>query len=425
MRKTADNKKWKIIYFHWSFYMIKTKKLLAILFSSIILFSSSLYASSFFSGYTGAKLNYSGNKQSEKYNPDLKLQAFFAGQFNYSENIWSHIELSIDTGDFLNESLFHETESLFQIDELSLIFRANLGNFSDYFSIYMGTYEPIGSDVFLRRYFSINPIASKLVDSYLGLSGSIIYPQFGLGISNIIKMNTTPAAFGTYLYVNHEDEKFYVLNADLRGACNFRFFTCDLAAGLGFPLANNYQGSDVLVAVDKAYWHAGTTILIGNDYTQALFLQAGINNASFKLGGEVKLLPSDFYLLFEPRFIAQTTHINISIFSLPPKTIEKLIFVDDTLGADLHIYTQDIMLGKSHFTLGSHFSFSLINKTFLDFGDITNILSNGFNINITPYISTQLFSGELHIQSVLKIMDFVKGNIGNGISVDVGYRTSF
>lgn len=406
-------------------YMIKTKKIAAIFLSTILVLFSNLYASSFFSGYTGAKINYSGNKESESYDPDLKLQAFFAGQFNFSENIFSHLELSIETGDFLNESLFHETESLFQVDELSLIFRANMNVFSDYFSIYMGTYEPIGSDVFLQRYFSINPIASKLTTSYLGLAGSILYPQFGLGFSNVLKFNTAPVALGSYIYLNHEDEKFYVLNTDIRGACNFRYFTCDLAAGLGFPLGNKSNGSDVLLSFEKVYWHAGTTILIGNNYTQGLFLQAGIYNASFKAGGSTKLLPSDFYLLFEPRFVAQNTHINLSIFSLPPKTIEKLIFVDDTLGADLHVYTDKLVVGHNTFTLGSHISFSLIDKTFLDFSNIQSILSNGYNINITPYVSTNVFNGELHIQSVLKIMKFTEGKIGDGISVDVGFRTRF
>ena len=404
--------------------MTRTKKTVIIFAAAAMLFSKA-FASSFFSGYSGAKLNYSANQKSEDYDPDLTLQAFFAGQFNFTQNTWSHIELSIDTGDFLGQSLFHETPSLFQIDEISLITRANLSSVSNYFSIFMGTYDPIGSDIFLQRYFTISPIASKLVDSYLGLAGSILYPHFGLGIADIIKMHNVPVAMGGYVYANHEDAKFYVLNADLRFACNFRYFTCDFAAGLGFPLANSYQGSDVIVAVDKVYWHAGTTILFGNNFTQSLFIQAGIYNATFNAARESIIAPSDFYLLFEPRFKAQDTHINLSIFSLPPATVEKLLFVDDTLGADFHVYTETLQLGSKVFTLGSHFSFSLINKTFMDFKDAANLLENGYNLNFTPYFATEFLSGELHVQSTLRLMKFVEGSIGKGISVDIGFRTRF
>ena len=122
-----------------------------ILLAAVIYISTGLFAATSFSGYAGGKLNYAANPEEEEFNPDLKLQAFFAGQFNFSQNIWSHLEFSINTGDFLSQSIFHETESLFQIDELSLIGRANLYSCAHYFSIFMGTYDPIGSDVFLQR----------------------------------------------------------------------------------------------------------------------------------------------------------------------------------------------------------------------------------------------------------------------------------
>ena len=127
------------------------------IFSIIIMITCSSYffASSFFSGYAGGKLNYSTNPDAEQYDPDLKLQAFFAGQFNLNENFWTHLEFSVDTNDLINENFFTATESLFQIDELSLIARAQTQNASNYFSAFVGTYDPIGSDVFLQRYFSI------------------------------------------------------------------------------------------------------------------------------------------------------------------------------------------------------------------------------------------------------------------------------
>ena len=131
-----------------------------ILLAAVVYISTGLFAATSFSGYAGGKLNYSANSKVDDYDPDLKLQAFFAGQFNFTPNLWSHLEFSINTGDFLSQSIFHETESLFQIDELSLIGRANLYSCANYFSIFMGTYAPIRSDVFLQR--SLQVLSSTL-----------------------------------------------------------------------------------------------------------------------------------------------------------------------------------------------------------------------------------------------------------------------
>lgn len=403
-----------------------SKRIISILIASGLFISSAISASSFFSGYAGGKLNYSANPDVEEYDPDLKLQAFFAGQFNISQNVWSHLEFSIDTKDFLGESLFHATEANFQIDELSLTARAGLVSSDNYFSVYMGSFDPIGSDIFLQRYFTINPIASKITNSYLGLAGSTLYQHFGIGLSDIIRLHSAPVAFGGYLYVNHEDSKYFVFNSDLRFACAFRYFTCDFAAGLGAPLANKYQGEDVIIAIDKVYWHAGTTLLFGNNYTTSLFIQAGINNVSFNAGSNNTIIPiSDLYLLFEPRFYVNGSHLNISVFSLPESTVEKLLFVEDSLGVDFNLYSDSTMIGNKVFTLGSHLSFTLIDKNLMSFKDTENLLENGYNINFTPYLSTQFLSGELHLQGNVKIMSFAKEEIAKGISFDIGYRTRF
>ncbi len=406
--------------------MKKSKKILSSIMVAFVLYTANAFATSFFSGYAGGKLNYSANREAEEYDPDVKLQAFFAGQFNISESVWSHLEFSVDTHDILSQKLFHEVPSNFQIDELSLIARSKMQNADNYFSLYMGTYDPIGSDIFLQRYFNMPPIASKITESYLGLAGSVLYPHFGIGIADIVRFYNQPIAFGGYFYVNHEDDKYYVLNGDLRFACAYRYFSCDLAAGLGAPLADKYQNEDVIVAIDKVYWHVGTTILFGNSYTTSLFIQAGINNASFNAGSSSTVLSlQDLYLLFEPRFYVQGSHFNITLFSLPPKTVETLLFVEDSLGVDLNLYSEAVTFANKEFTLGSHLSFSLIGKSLLSFKDMENILSDGYNINLTPYISTNFLSGELHIQGNIRIMDFANEQIAKGLSCDIGFRTRF
>lgn len=393
--------------------------------AAAIFISTGLFAATSFSGYAGGKLNYAANPDEEEFNPDLRLQAFFAGQFNFSQNIWSHLEFSINTGDLLSQSIFHETESLFQIDEISIICRANLYNSANYISAFMGTYDPIGSDIFLQRYFNIKPIDSKITESYLGLAGSILYPHFGIGISDVIKLYTAPIAFGGYIYVNHEDKDFYVINTDIRFATVLSYFTCDFACGLGIPLADKYKGEDVIIAVEKAYWHAGTTILIGNNFTNSLFMQAGIYNASFKAKESAIVSPNDLYILLEPRFLIANAHLNVSLYSLPEQTVKQLLLVDDTLGVNLNFYSDASLASSNSLTYGAHLNVSLIDKHIMDLKDFKDFSSDDLNITITPYLESQFLSGQIHVQASIRLMDFVHDRAGHAFSLDLGYRTKF
>lgn len=398
-------------------------------FSSIVflsfLFLGNLFGESFFSGYAGGKLNYSSDTTSDSYNPDLKMQAFFQGQFNFSDNVWSHMELSINTGDFISEDFFHSTVSDFNIDELSVITKARIENTTNYFSAFMGTYDSIGSDIFFRRYFGIKSISSKITESWLGIAGSILYPHFGLGISDVIKMNINPIALGFYVYFNHEDDKYFVFNSDLRFACAYRYFSFDFAGGIGTPLSDKYKDEDVWFAVDKLYWHAGTTMLVGNNYTQSLYIQAGLYNAPFtKTSKKITTTQEDVYLLFEPRFLLDSAHINISLYSFPKDTVKKLMFVNDTLGVNVNIYSDSLTLGSKVVTLGTHFSYSFPDKYFLDLKNIKDVISGEFNITMTPYISSPFLSGELHSQLTVNFMEIKRTQWYNAFSFDLGYRTS-
>lgn len=413
---------------------MKNKKLtILVVFTLIFTTVAKLNASTVFSGYAGGKLNLSGNPQSEKYDPDLTLQAFFAGQFNFSENVWSHAEISIDTEDFINTEIFNATNALLQIDELSLICRGGFKNGANYFSAYMGTYDPIGSDVFLQRYFGIEPIGSKITESYLGLAGSILYPHFGFGISDIVRLYEHPFAFGGYVYLNKEKQitkdasnltsskDIFVLNTDLRFASVLRYLTCDLAFGLGAPLATQDKYDDLIVAIDKLYWHFGATMLIGNNYTTSLFLQTGFNGAFKGKSSLANPSPEKLYILLEPRFLFKNTHLNISLFSLPKDTVDKILLIDDGLGFNVNLYNENFTIGSKSFLIGTHLSCSVKNRTLLDIGK-SNFLDDGLSINLSPYISTEFLSGEVHAQVSIKFMEFEK-NFGNGLSIDLGYRT--
>ena len=394
----------------------------SILFAITFILATGLYAQTAFSGYSGGKLNYATNPEvKDSYDPDLTMQAFFQGQFNFSEKMWGHLEFSLDTGDFLSKELFHKTNASFEVDEISLIYKSNSDTNANYFSLFMGTYDPIGSDLFLQRYFGIQPIASKITESWMGIAGSVLYPHFGIGIADVKRFLEAPIAIGGYAYINHEDKLYYVLNTDMRFACVYRYFSFDFAGGIGLPLSDNNQGQEVIAAIEKLYWHAGTTMLIGNNYTQSLFIQAGLFNVPFTKREGTTVSPDDIYLLIEPRILLEKAHVNVTLFSLPQETVDKLIFVDDTLGANLNIYGDSFSLGANRFTLGTNFSVSFTGKTFLDLANPLKFTSNDYNITMTPYMSTNFLKGELHTQFSIKFTKFGSKRWYDAFTADVGY----
>lgn len=406
---------------------MKNMKKIFLALSLLFVFSTgSLFAGSFFSANVGGMLSYNPDVAQTEYDPNLKLNAYIESQFNFADNIWSHFNFSLKTDDFLSVDLFSETDSKFRIDEISVIIKSPIEASTNYFGVYMGAYDPIGSDLFFQRYFGLLPTSSVLTKSWLGQAGSILYPHFGIGIADVVKLHNYPLAFGLYAYVNNEDEKYYVFNADLRFGAVFRYFAIDIAGGLGAPLSDKYNGEGVIVVVDKLYWHAGTTILIGNNYTQSLYLQAGIFNASFTKDNDALITdPDHIYFLVEPRFRFKNTHMNISAWSIPKECVDNFIYVSDTLGASVVVYNDTLSWGSHQINLGTIFSLSFPNKTFMDLASPLQLFVNrDFNVDITPYLSTNLLSGEIHFQSTIRIMEFLRNNWYNGITFEVGYKTS-
>lgn len=411
------------------------KKYLLVSILSVFLFSYG-NASTFFSGYAGGKASLSLDNTKQVSNPDfpeiinLKLQAFFASQFNFTQNAWSHLEFSIDTDNLVSETIFKKTPAEFQIDELSFVLRAPILSSTNYFSFYLGTYDPIGSDIFLQRYLNSEPIASKITDSWLGMANTILYPHWGVGMADIVRINNLPIAAGAYFYINHEnnhgDENYYQPIIDFRFACLFRYITLDFSGGIGAPIISN-PGNGYISAIDRINAHFGTTMLIGNRFTTSLFFQGGLYNLEFT---ETSFTPEDLYLLFEPRFNLGNIKAHLALFSLPQKTVKSLFYVDDSLGMNLNIFTDNLILFSKEYSTGCHFAIGLEDKNLIDIisesinGSMdTAAYTSALDIVVSPYISTYLFSGLLHLQGKIRPLRFT--NWKNPISIDIGYKTQF
>jgi hypothetical protein len=407
----------------------KNKIIYTVAFISVFLFFfplSKADASGLFSGYAGIKtdLGFAGSGSSS-FDPQLLLQSFFAGQFNLTDDLIARMEFSLNTEDLIENSVFKKTPAEFQIDEVSLIYRKKFLGFSNYLSIFMGTYEPIGSDIFLRRQFGIQAISSKLTESWLGLSGSVLYPLFGIGISDVIHFASQPMAAGAYFYVNHENSDYYVFNGDLRFAYVYQYMCLDVAGGIGAPMKTNYNGEDVIVLVDTLYAHAGIDMLIGSNYTPAaLYAQAGIYDIPIERDTDTFTVdPDKVYLLFEPRFNMSTFQLRFTLFSLPTDTVEKLLFIDDTFGFNILSYADSLYIGSSSFSFGINTTLSFPDQSFLIFKDLSNISVDTLNVALSPYISTQMFSGELHVMAQIKITDIARNSIASAFKINIGYKT--
>ena len=115
-----------------------------------------LSAASNFSGSAGVKSAVQSDTNSNYLDPAMTVQAFFSGQFDFSKHIILRAGFSLATEDLLENGIFEDINAKFKIDELSLTTQFLVGNFSNYLGFYAGTYEPVGTDVFLRRYFGID-----------------------------------------------------------------------------------------------------------------------------------------------------------------------------------------------------------------------------------------------------------------------------
>lgn len=393
--------------------------------SGLSLFSlTETHAAGFFSGYAGVKTDLGFSDSSGSFDPQLQLQSFFAGQFNLTNDLIARIEFSLKTEDLIENSIFKKTPAEFQVDEISLIYRKQFSGFSNYLSGFAGTYEPIGSDIFLRRRFGIQPISSKITESWLGLSGSVLYPLFGIGISDIVQFTSRPIATGVYCYINQDDDD-YVFNGDMRFACAYPYIYLDVAAGIGAPMKTSYNDEDVIVLIDTLYAHGGVDLLIGNNSTPvSLYTQAGIYDVPIQRDMDSFTVdPDKVYLLFEPRFKTSTFLLRFTFFSLPPDTVEKLLFINDTLGFNILSYTDSLYIGSASFAFGINTTFSISDESFLLFFNLDDFSADTLNVALSPYISTQLFSGELHVMGQVRITDIARNSYASAFKLNVGFRT--
>ena len=402
------------------------KKTFFIIYILSAVLAHRISAAGFFSGYTGIKADADFANASGAFDMQLKLQSFFAGQFNLANNLIARTEFSMRTGDIIDNTIFNKTPADFKIDELSLICRKQFLDSVNFFSVFAGTYEPIGSDLLLRRQFGIEAISSKITESWLGLSGSIVCPLFGIGISDIVRFSETPIATGGYLYVNRENpDNNFVLNADARFACAYQYFILDAAAGINSPMKNkNGAGEDVLLLIDSLYAHAGITMLVGNNYTPcSFFTQAGVYDLPLKEGSDTFSFDIEsIYLLAEFRIRASSYQAMLTAFSLSSDTVSELLFIRDTLGFNLTLCNPSVYIGAQRFEFGIHNTLSFKDKTYMDVQNFVDLFTSVPTITSSPYVAVKVGRGEFRTMLQVLISDLINDSPASAFECNFGYK---
>lgn len=358
-----------------------------------------LYADVFFSGYSGVAASVKPIKNQKK--PSLTAEAFFAGQFDFSDVFLLRTEISVKTDDILSNGIFKDTPALFSIDELSASTKFNTDKSFQMASIFLGEYESIGSDLFLQRQFGIKPIGSMLSETWLGLNGTTIYPFSGLGLAYTIRY-LSPNAIGTYFYAN-EKEDVLNLNLDFRYAGVADRAILDFAFGAGFPIeTKDSKGEDVVLLIRTMDLHTGFSLLLGNRHTTALFLQGGIKRLRLNPNEEEKILRlSDLYFLIEPRFATKKLDFNFTLFNIPQKMAEDLFYISNPLGCNLAIFSNNVQMGMFNFTLGTHITISSPDTTL---NTINTLSTDSLSLQVAPFAQSQVFGGTLNVAMKLDLL---------------------
>lgn len=384
------------------FHMKNTNKTVTIIAICILFFSSAISASAeaFFSGYSGAAITANPTETLQK--PQLTGQAFFAGQFDLSGIFVFRTELSVQTDNIFSHGLFQDTPASFSIDEISVTTRFKTRTASHFFAIFLGEYESIGSDLFLQRQFGIRPFGSKIMETWLGLNGTAIYPFSGAGLTYTVRFQY-PTALGAYFYVNEKDSLIN-LNTDIRFAGIFNNAVFDIAIGASFPIeTKDSSGKNVFLLIRTMDIHSGFSLLLGNRYSTSLFLQGGIHKLRVNpKQNEHVLKLSDLYFIIEPRFVGKRLQFHFSLFNIPQDMAEDLFYIQNPMGCNLTVFSDNLQIGMFNTTIGSHFTLSAQDKTL---SDINTIRTENLAFQIAPFLSTRIFGGTLNTSIKLDVLD--------------------
>ena len=293
--------------------------------------------------------------------PEVQFRGFYRTQVQIGERFLANTAVSLKTGNLFGDIKLRDISSLFNIDELSLMYRFKIEKTASQFALFAGEYEAAGSDTFTQRYLGTKSFASYLLEKETGFKTPAIVPVGGAGGSFTIKY-AVPVANALYLYYNEQFGKNR-LNTDIRIAGVSNALIADFMFGTSLPFENkDANGKDVILIIRRADFHAGFSLLLGDNPFVNLFMQAGVTRIQTNPDpGDSIFSISDLYAFFEPRFSTRAVLFSLSAFHLPLSVYENIPYIDYPLGAAFMIKSIPISFKSAQGVFGCIFAVSTVN----------------------------------------------------------------
>ncbi len=393
----------------------KNVKKWVVIFGLITLLIPSIYSQVFFDSEGGMALD--TIPKADFKGVELNARAFYGAQMQLGYNILLETEFSFNTENIFGNIFLQEIPAEFNLDKLSFSYNLAGLNYNSRITAFAGTYDGVGTDQFAKKYFGAHSYDSPLFEKQIAYNQASIIPIDGFGL----EMNTvfgTSFATAFYAYYN-EKFTFKQLNFDLRFVGIGNSIIADFALGASLPFDNtDADGNDVILIVRRADLHTGLSMLIGNNRSMNLFLQAGVTRIQINPdpGNEIFSL-EDLYAYLEPRFIIDNVDLHFAGYILPEDIVETIPYIEHTVGGLIY-FNAAKNIGRAKSNFGAYISAGYADV----FTNTTPDLSR-FSTMITPYFDVGIGNGVIECSFPIKVLEFSSPD--KMITGTISYTTTF
>ena len=101
-----------------------------------------------------------------------------------------------------------------------------------------------------------------------------------------------------------------------------------------------------------------------------------------------------------------------------------MIFIDNTLGANVEVFTDNLYIKNKMFIFGINGAITFSGKTFMDLQDAASLFDK-YAIVTAPYLATGFYNGELRTMMQVRLTDIIENKIYSAFTLNIGYKTQF
>ncbi|WP_059369800.1 hypothetical protein [Treponema endosymbiont of Eucomonympha sp.] len=365
-------------------------------------------------------------------------------------------------GAFFNAQDSHKQQpsspaAFFHANELSFTFQQWLSCYS----LFVGVFEPFGTNDFMRAQLGTPSFASLLVQKRFGSEGAALYPSPGFGVSYAQRLDA-PLAWAAYAGITERDydkvyahgerdpayvpdfagtEKITKLDFDVRAAGAFPLVSFDASFGLGIPkqtlsrkkipLPDN-SGNQQRLLLRGWELRGGLSVLAGNSYVQSVLVQAAVPH--FWVGKVTANTPhpettvDDIFFLLEPRFALDPLRFVITTYSAPESVYNGeendsgLFYITEPLGMNVAVFAEPYSAARDVTDrIGVNVTFA--SKKTLSGRSVAAVGERGFGIYAAPFCSFAVFGGTLDAAARVDVCGLSVWQ--DSFEMRLGYRAAF